>query len=234
MTEEAKVPDPEVSTTPETTEPIDRTELAQLRTNSERLARLDEMGGTDFDAIEDYVGALEDDSRERLETQEQAPAKVAPPKSPAPQTPAQPAPTGPDQQTIQNTIDIHRVEFKLMQGVLPEEQRTTHKIEDLTKVLFKQGPLVVSVSKSTGGNMFAAASKILDLDGGAVAGAVAEGRADGAAIEKAKAGAVASTNLPTGGGVPLPKTDTPEEQAANIRKAELDRMIPDDPVQDFG
>ena len=234
MSDEEKAPEAEVPTIPENMEQIDRTEYERLKTNDERLTRLDELAGEQFGTAEDYIVALEDSEREHLEKQ-QEPAK----KPPATQPVARPQATAPatpemDQRTLDAIVRSHRTEFRVDQRDLPEDQRSTYSEAELMKVCREQGPLVARVSVSVGGNMFAAATKILNVEKGTVAKAVADGRAEGAATEKVKSDAAASMALPTGGGTPLPKTDTPEEQAAAKQKAELDRMIPDDPTPDFG
>ena len=228
MTDEATHNEPEVTTPeiPDNLESVDRTELEQLRANAARLTQL-EADLSDFDSVEDYVAALEEEINKR-DSKPKAPVTPTPPKTPPP------AQDKTDMSQIATAvIRSDWVEYRLDQKELPEDQRSNWTKQELLEVLYKQPALVGQVASENDGNLIAAARLVLDTTKGTVAKKVAEARKEGAGSEAAKLAAAASANLPTGGATTPPKEETPEERAAEQKKAVLDSMLPDDPPQSF-
>lgn len=225
---EAQKPDTGISNAADDQATIDKAELEQLREKAERIDALDVIAReAERDKAETYLADLED---------------AIPPPTPEPVP--KPVPNGDkkkddktpepvatqldpqlmeqfkqgQQMTMQALIKMHQVEFDAAQRALPEEERSTVKIAELEKIL--RGPesgLVAKIAPKFGGNLFAAANHIHNVEHGTKAA-----RKEGAASEAATNAAAVGSGLPTGGKTAEPTgTPTPQEAAVaeNAKKA---------------
>lgn len=236
VTDAQKTPDPGTPNAADNKPAIDEAELEILR---EKAGRMDVLDGAAVEAgrdrIETYFEDLETFATDKINKETPKPASPDPsgdkPDAKAPDpVAAQPDPQLMEQLkqgqqlTMQALIKTHQVEFDASQRVLPEEERSTVKTAELEKML--RGPesgLVAKIAPKFGGNLFAAANHIHNVEHGNVAA-----RKAGAASEAATNTAANTSGLSTGGATAEPKgPPTPEEAAVAENAKRADEIYKD-------
>jgi len=211
---------------------ISRADLEALRGKGERMDKLDETAKEfECETAEEMNELLEEAARKELLDE---PVETPPKSDPPPVIPPekgngdmaklQQELASVKQMAAQTFLASQWGQYQNDLKELPADQRPAVDQAALTKLIYgNQGPLVQQVSKEFGGNVYAAANHILTATQTAK-----KSREAGAASEKAKANAAASSPLGLAGTIAEPTTTTPAEKRAAMEKQAASAIAPDE------
>lgn len=218
---------------------VAQTELDELRSKAERLDKMTETAKqADKDTPEELLDELGDMAADYAELMRKPPAGSGDPNNPPPNKSSEPAKAPvagnqPDPQlaealrqtnqtALQAYLSSSYIEYVHEQAALPEEERDSFKKPELMKAITgEDSQLIVAMARREGGNLFAAAAKVLDLAGGKKRAADNAKKA-----EVAKNAAAGSANLPAGGAAKDLSNLTPQQRYDKYQEDRRSQIAP--------